>query len=130
MIEFFIPIVPPTTTAQMHKVAVQNGKPRFYDPPEVREMKATLMAHLAPYAPASPLVGPVALTVKWIWPGGDVWAWKTTKPDTDNIQKALKDCMTRLGFWCDDCQVASEITQKFTHTKTGIYIHIQTIAQP
>lgn len=125
MIEFFLPMVPPTTTAQMHKIAVQNGKPRVYDPPEVKEMKATLMAHLAPHRPAEPLTGPVALTVKWIWPGGEEWAWKPTKPDTDNLQKALKDAMTKLGFWRDDAQVSSEIIQKFTHTKTGIYIHIQ-----
>lgn len=52
-------MTPPTTTAQMHKIAVKNGKPRVYDPPEVKEMKATLLAHLAPHRPGEPLTGPV-----------------------------------------------------------------------
>lgn len=31
--------------------------------------------------------------------------WRVTKPDTDNLQKMLKDCMTLTGFWNDDAQV-------------------------
>ena len=30
---------------------------------------------------------------------------EVTKPDTDNLQKLLKDCMTKCGFWKDDAQV-------------------------
>ena len=30
--------------------------------------------------------------------------YRTTKPDTDNLQKLLKDCMTATGFWTDDAQ--------------------------
>ena len=37
---------------------------------------------------------------------------KDTKPDTDNLQKLLKDCMTAVGFWVDDAQVCSELTEK------------------
>ena len=33
--------------------------------------------------------------------------WHTSKPDTDNLCKQLKDAMTRLGFWADDRQVAA-----------------------
>lgn len=33
--------------------------------------------------------------------------WHTSKPDTDNLAKQLKDAMTRLGFWGDDRQVAA-----------------------
>ena len=39
MTEFFMAMIPPTATAQEHKVAVRNGKPIFYDPPDVRLQK-------------------------------------------------------------------------------------------
>ena len=42
MIEFFLPMVPPTVTAQEHKVSVVNGKPRFYDPPELKVARSKL----------------------------------------------------------------------------------------
>ncbi len=54
--------------------------------------------------------------------------YKHTKPDTDNLQKLLKDCMTELGFWKDDALVASELVQKFWGEKTGIYINIEELA--
>lgn len=50
---------------------------------------------------------------------------KTSKPDTDNLEKALKDCMTRLHFWKDDAQVASEISEKFWAAVPGIYVRIE-----
>ena len=45
--QFFLAMTPPKTTAQMHKVAIRGGKPVFYDPPVVVEMKAKLAAHLS-----------------------------------------------------------------------------------
>ena len=50
--------------------------------------------------------------------------WKTTKPDTDNLDKALKDEMTRLRFWHDDAQVASEISEKFWADVPGIFVKV------
>ena len=51
--------------------------------------------------------------------------YRITKPDTDNLQKLLKDCMTRVGFWEDDALVASEIVEKFWSQVPGIYIRIE-----
>ena len=39
MTEFFMAMIPPTATAQEHKVAVRNGKPIFYDHPMSRRQK-------------------------------------------------------------------------------------------
>ena len=127
MIQFFMPMEPPTTTAQMHKVTVRNGKPVFYDPPAVQQMKAKLAAHLSAHRPAVPLEGPLRLYCKWIWPG-KTEAYKPTKPDTDNLQKALKDAMTKGGFWGDDCQVASEICEKMTGPIPGIFVRIEVLS--
>ena len=51
--------------------------------------------------------------------------YKTTKPDIDNLQKLLKDCMTDLGYWKDDAQVASEIAEKFWSDVVGIYVLVE-----
>lgn len=128
MTEFFMPMIPPTVTAQEHKVTVKNGKPIFYDPPEVKEAKAKLMAHLTSHAPTKPYENGVRLTVKWLFPKSNNHQngeYRITKPDTDNLQKLLKDSMTRCKFWKDDCLVASEICEKFWADISGIYIKIE-----
>lgn len=124
---FFLPMKPPSVTAQEHKVAVKNGKPIFYDPPSVKEAKLKLTAALSKHVPSEPIKdAPIRLVTKWIFPSAKT-AWLTKKPDTDNLQKMLKDCMTRLGFWSDDCLVCSEICEKFTGTPCGIYIGIEVL---
>lgn len=125
---FFLPIIPPTVTHQEKKVHVVNGRPVLYEPAELKAARIKLMAHLGKHAPALPLQGAVRLVVKWCFPitGSHIdGQWKTTKPDTDNLQKLLKDCMTLCGYWKDDAQVASEIIEKFWAEKPGIFISAQ-----
>ena len=126
-LEFFLSMIPPTVTAQEHKVTVRNGKPRFYDPPAVTQAKQKLQAALSGHSPTSPLTAAVRLTVKWLFPKGRHanGEYRITRPDTDNLQKMLKDCMTRCGFWKDDAVVASEITEKFWADVPGIWIRIE-----
>ncbi|WP_347561931.1 RusA family crossover junction endodeoxyribonuclease [Ruminococcus sp. Marseille-P6503] len=127
MTEFFMPMIPPTVTAQEHRVTMKNGKPVFYDAPELKEAKAKLIANLSKHRPSEPFECGVRLTVKWLFPKGKHrdGEYRTTKPDTDNLQKLLKDCMTYCGFWKDDCLVASEICEKFWADVSGIYIRIE-----
>ena len=125
-LEFFLPMLPPTATAQEHKLDTRGKRPRVYAPPAMREARAKLEAHLAAHAPQEPFAGAVRLVVKWCFPRGSHpdGAYKTTRPDTDNLQKLLKDCMTRLGYWRDDAQVASEIVEKFWADIPGIYVAV------
>lgn len=125
--EFFISIIPPTVTHQEHKVSVRNSKPIFYEPPELRAAREKLTAHLAAHKPEQPYTCGVRLVTKWCFPRGRHadGEYRITKPDTDNLQKLLKDCMTAVGFWTDDALVASEITEKFWTAVPGIYINIQ-----
>ena len=118
---------PPTVTYQEHKVTVVNGKPVFYAPPELKAAKQKLIGHLRRFVPEDPKENGVRLLVKWCFPKGehDDGEYRITKPDTDNLQKLLKDCMTQLGFWKDDCLVASEIVEKFWAEIPGIYIRIE-----
>lgn len=129
-IDFFMAMVPPTVTAQEHKVMVRNGRPVFYDPPELKAARQKLTDHLAKHRPAEKLTGPVSLHVMWCFPVKSVkleGEWKITKPDTDNLNKLLKDCMTKVGFWEDDAQVCCEVIEKHnvTESPSGIYVSIE-----
>ena len=128
--EFFMPMVPPTKTHQQKQVRVVKGKPIFYEPPELKAARSKLMGHLGQHVPAKKYTTAVRLVTKWCFPitgkhqDGE---YKTTKPDTDNSQKLLKDVMTDLGYWTDDALVASEIIEKFWAKVPGIYICIEEV---
>lgn len=125
-IEFFMPMIPPTTTAQQHKISKNN----FYDPPELKAAKMKLRDHLIPHRPDKPFDGPLRLVVKWCFPitgkhhDGE---YKYTKPDTDDLNKSLKDIMEDLGFYVNDSRVASEIIEKFWAEIPGIYIRLENL---
>ncbi len=127
--EFFIAMNPPTVTAQMKQVRVVGNKPVFYDPPKVKEARQALSGHLIRHKPEAPLKGPLSLSVLWLFPKGKHHKngeWRVTKPDTDNLQKMLKDCMTVTGFWKDDAQVVRESVEKrWSDEPCGIYIEIE-----
>lgn len=129
MTEFFMPMIPPTVTHQMHRVTVKNKKAQFYDSAELKDARAKLTAHLGKHTPELPYTRAVRLTVKWLFPKGSHadGEWKITRPDTDNLQKLLKDCMTKCGYWKDDALVCSEITEKFWAEHSGIYVRIEAL---
>lgn len=128
-IQFFMTMDPPTATAQERKAVIRNGKPVFYSPAEVKAAKSKLTAHLAKHAPPEKLTGPLSLTTKWCFAPHNRnqhhGEYRTSKPDTDNLQKLLKDCMTDVGFWEDDALVCREITEKFWSDLPGIFIRIE-----
>ncbi|MBO5573434.1 MAG: RusA family crossover junction endodeoxyribonuclease, partial [Clostridium sp.] len=105
------------------------GKPRYYDPAPVKEARKKLTGKLIFHRPDTPLTGPLALTTLWLFPKGKSHKngeWRSTKPDTDNLQKLLKDCMTQCGFWKDDAQVVRETVEKrWSDDPAGIYIEIE-----
>ena len=126
--KIFLKMIPPTVTAQEHKVKIIHGRPMFYDPIKVKQARRLLMSHLALYRPLSPIEGPVELHALWLFPRGRSHKhnqWRTTRPDTDNLQKLLKDCMTQSGFWNDDAQVVRELSaKKWSDEPCGIEIEI------
>ena len=128
-VEFFMPMMPPTATHQEKQVRMVKGRPVFYEPEKLKAARAKLTAHLAGHRPEQPMEGGVRLLVKWCFPRGQHkdGEYRITKPDTDNLNKLLKDCMTAAGFWKDDAQVASEICEKFWAEVPGIYIRAEEI---
>ena len=127
-LEFFLPMEHvPTVTHQEHKVRIQNGRPVFYEPHELQAVRLKYKDMLAGHRPSEKLAGPLHLHVIWCFltdrhPDG---AWRDTKPDTDNLQKLLKDCMTAAGFWQDDAQVCrEEVIKRWSRQKPGIRIRV------
>lgn len=128
MVEFFMAMNPPTVTYQEKKIHVVDGKPVFYEPPELKKARMKLMAHLAKHKPDKKIHKGCRLITKWCFPKScrhQNGEYKFTKPDTDNLQKLLKDCLTACGYWKDDALVASELVEKFWSDIPGIYIRIE-----
>ena len=122
-LSFELPIDPPRTTHQQKKIAVVNGKPHIYTPARLSAALSVLGWSLATHKPKEPLKGPLALVVRWKFKGQRKKpGWKITRPDTDNLQKALKDEMGKLGFYQDDAQVVHEECEKVWADVPGIEI--------
>lgn len=129
--EFFISMVPPTVTHQEKKITTVNGRAHFYEGPELKDARQKLTAYLSGHAPATPYTSAVRLVTKWLFPKGSHpnGEWRTSKPDTDNLQKLLKDVMTSLHYWKDDALVCSELCEKFWADLPGLYIYIEELPQ-
>lgn len=129
-VSFFMPMEPPACTHQEKKAHVVNGKPVFYEPENVKAARQKLRAGLSRLRPPEPFTGPVRLTTWWCFPvkgkHGD-GEYKTSRPDTDNLVKLLKDVMTETRFWKDDAQVASEVTEKYWAAIPGIYVKVESL---
>jgi Holliday junction resolvase RusA-like endonuclease len=134
MISIAIRTPPPTITAQMKRVVVIAGRPRFFHSREMQQQEALWSALLQPYQPTQPLDGPLALSIRLIYPHlksvrkTDVHKLlpKTSSPDLDNAIKMLADLLTKLRFIADDSRVARLTAEKFfgPDSQAGVEIQI------
>ena len=125
MTEFFMPMVPPTKTHQEKRIDWTHR--RVYEDNTLYAVRAKLSDAVGSHRPDQPYTGAVRLITKWCFPRGKhpSGTYRTTKPDTDNLVKLLKDVMTQNRFWTDDALVASEIIEKFWAEVPGIYVCIE-----
>jgi len=127
MYNIFLEMDPPTSTSQENKTAVVNGRIMHYKSKGAKQTFSVLTAALKPFTPPVPFDCPLRVTCCWKFkaskthPAG---TWKTTRPDIDNLQKALYDVMTRLGYWKDDSLICCEIVSKMYSDQPGIDISI------
>lgn len=99
----------------------KNGRPLYtamnHKAPEQEQHELMMMEILERHAPETPWDCAIILGIKAYLPipaSKPSW-WKdaavagfirpTPKPDWDNLQKMLKDCLTQTSFWRDDSQV-------------------------
>lgn len=126
--EFFVPMIPPTKTHQQKRI--DWTRRRVYEDGALSAVRQKLSDVIGPYRPTVPYNVGVRLVTKWCFPCGKTHTdgeYRISKPDTDNLQKLLKDVMTQNRFWTDDALVASEIVEKFWARTPGIYIRIEAL---
>jgi Holliday junction resolvase RusA-like endonuclease len=77
------------------------------------DFKASIRLAAARVYNGSPIEGPLAVRMLWLFPRPGRLRWKTkpmprcfhdSRPDAENVAKAVLDALTGL-LWCDDSQV-------------------------
>lgn len=138
MIRLHLPCHPPKTTAQMKRVVVINGRPRFFHSARQQREAHTWAVLLRPHRPRVPMAGPVALSLVLVYPHlrstpkrdrGRLRP-KVSKPDCDNAAKHLIDTLVQMRFLTDDQQIAVLQVSKWhgPEDQVGIRLEIQPIA--
>lgn len=125
-IYIWIPGEPSRVTHQSGTRIGKNG--RVYKKKPLLEWEQLLMEAMKAKAPETPLEGPILLEVTFGFQARrkkDCFTYKTTRPDTDNLIKTVKDCLTRSGYWHDDAQVVIEHGKKLWVPGPGIMIAIE-----
>ena len=143
MLTFFVSGVP---IAQPRVKACIRGKHAgVYDPGTANEWKNKVMScgTTAAYRPEQStkfevITGPVGLTLHFYLPrpkhhfrsNGELkqtapW-WHTSKPDLDNLEKAVKDAVTQIGvIWSDDSQVCmSQKTKIYATNENPVGVRV------
>lgn len=129
--KFKLKMIPPTATAQQKGECIRAGYIHHYKKKNVAQAEAVLRDALLPYVPAEPIENrAIFLGVSWLFPypksakkhKSGYTRWKITRPDTDNLNKMLKDVMTDMGFWKDDALICSEDVRKRYSDEPGIEI--------
>lgn len=131
-----IPGTPPTTTQQQHRVIVVHGRPKFIPGKQVEKTRRYFRNALLPYA-GKTIDGPVAVTTIWSYPYRTSERKKITekkrvlpkdtRPDADNLMKALLDEIVAAGILPDDNAIATLTTYKCWAADPGITINIEPI---
>ena len=117
--------LPPRGKGRPRAVAF-GGHARVYTPTETRRWEAQLAALAQVHLPPGVIEGPVRVDVLAVmprtkellarskrtqeWKHGEGFIWHTSKPDGDNIRKAVLDALA--SFWRDDAQVVAGDTVK------------------
>lgn len=138
MTEIWIPGAPPTVTQQQHRVIYVHGKPRFVPSSKLRKVREHYAAAIAAHD-YTVHTGPVSVTITWCWPyrhserkavtaAGAILP-KDTRPDLDNLGKALLDELTHTGVIRDDSQIVEYISRKCWCDTPGILIEVVDIDQ-
>jgi Holliday junction resolvase RusA-like endonuclease len=110
-----------------HRVCCQGGYARTYLPSDhpVHAYKA-LLVHGARTARIPMMEGPVRLDIMFSFARKRKQAreFKISKPDLDNLDKAVMDALTEAGVWGDDAQVVEKHSIKVWNTvdATSVFI--------
>lgn len=141
-LEFFCSCCPPRTTSQMKRAVRTKTGIRFFKSAKQEAAGATLEGVLLPHQPAKPIVGLVRLEVEatWPWRASDLSTKAKrehaqvvsripsgSKPDLDNMIKALQDALVALRFIERDELVCELTVRKFFGAEPGLLVRIEAV---
>lgn len=131
-----------TPKAQPRAKACIRGKHAgVYDPGTADDWKSIVRNAALEAWDGKPLIGPLYVQI-------DAWlprpkshftkkglrenapSWVESKPDLDNLEKAILDALTNLGLWRDDSQVARVAKRKrYTAERPYAWVKIEEICE-
>ncbi|MDO6747182.1 RusA family crossover junction endodeoxyribonuclease [Gilvimarinus sp. 1_MG-2023] len=143
MIEFHIP-GKPQGKGRARSFLMRNGKIGHHTPEKTRSYEGMIRTlGMQAVGDTQPTEQPIALTLTIVMPIPASWpAWKrelaesgrllpTTKPDSDNVEKAVKDALNGV-CWRDDAQVVSADKNKFFESPdlpVGVHVEVRTLGE-
>lgn len=99
------------------RVTIRGGRPRAYTPEKTEKYENLVrLAFIEKYGETVPASGPISIVIRAYFPVPKSFSkkktalalrgiiHKTTKPDLDNIQKAIQDGLNGVAF-ADDSQI-------------------------
>jgi len=101
---------------------------QVYNPKDSNDWKQLVVLAARPHRPAIPSESPFAVRIVLHLPRPQRLCRRKDPPhpllcdtagDCDNYAKAVLDCLTQIGWWRDDKQVAVLIVRKLFHAKDG-----------
>jgi Holliday junction resolvase RusA-like endonuclease len=102
----------------------RGGKARVYDPATAEGWKSQIALAIKPLLPPQPLTVPAVVEMEFVFRRpkahfSSTGALKlhapqryTSKPDVDNLAKAVLDALSTVGLWRDDDQVTGLSARK------------------
>lgn len=139
-ISISIPGEPVTSTAQQKRAVAIPGKGiRFFKKAAYSKAEASLVAQFAQHAPNELILGPVAVSVRF------VFGFRKTEPkkrralaplphdkrvDLDNLSKLYLDCLAKAGIIGDDAQIYDLDLSKYWDESPSVEIELTTIRKP
>ena len=131
MIEFFEPFELPSVTHNSLNAVMRGNRPAIIKSAKLRDAERAWEARLAKHKPKTPLTGALAITVVFCYLNDkQAGQPKATKPDLDNLEKVLFDCLERLEFFdIGDQQIAHKKVSKAFDKVQGAYVKIEEIAR-
>jgi Holliday junction resolvase RusA-like endonuclease len=124
IVENIVVHIPAVPVAQpRHRATSFAGKARIYSPSNhpVTAFKATVRYAFQQVYKGPPLTGPLRCSLLFLMPRPKSLIWKrrdmprlphTSKPDRDNLDKAVMDALKGIA-WIDDAQVCQGELQKW-----------------
>lgn len=110
---------------------------RMFDAGTAEAWKSSIAHAAEPHKPSVPMDGAIAVDLAFFLPrpkrlmrakDSPAAIACTSKPDCDNLAKAVLDALTATGWWHDDAQVFVLTVRKMFHGKMGrpgAEVHIQ-----